>query len=303
MATETVNVRFTQTGAKQVTRSMVGMTAAMAGVGYGAIRMGKSLITGADELNKLRNSAKVFSKDQGDANYRIQETVRISRLMNQSLGATAEVMQRVSLAQDSAGFGTETTVKVVENLSKAVAISGASAQEAEGALRQFGQGLAANRFSGQELNSVLEQTPMVAQILADSIGENGVAVGALKALGEAGELTTAVLVNAFGKANPKLDKMMGEFQFSLESRLVSIRREAVLFGETFSNQTGAIEGFRGILDSAKSTLIKLNEAMLAGGPEADKMIRLMKGMATAAATFTQNLPVEIATFTYSQPTV
>jgi tape measure domain-containing protein len=280
MATETLNININQRGGRQTTKTMVGLGAAMAAVGYAAVRAGRTFVKSADDMTRLRNQTKVFAKDQGDAAYRMQETVRIARDMNQSLNTVGQVMQRVSLAQESAGISTEQTVKIVENLSKAVALSGATSQEAEGALRQFAQGLAANRLSGQELNSVLEQTPLVAAVLADSIGPNGVAVGSLRALGEAGLLTTEVLVKAFGSEIPKLAEMMAKFEFPLESLFTSIQREATIFIDKMGELSGATGMFRKIVEGVVTKLTDLNEMLEKGGPKADQFARAMNAIAT-----------------------
>ena len=276
MATETLNININQRGGRQTTKTMVGLGAAMAAVGYAAVRAGKTFVKSADEMTRLRNQTKVFAKDQGDAAYRMQETVRIARDMNQSLNTVGQVMQRVSLAQESAGISTETTVKIVENLSKAVALSGATSQEAEGALRQFAQGLAANRLSGQELNSVLEQTPLVAAVLADSLN---VAVGDLRRMGEQGELTTAVLVDTFGKEIPKLADMMAKFEFPLENLFISISREATIFVDKLGEVSGATGMFRRVVEGVLSKLNEWNDMMAAGGPKAQEFARGLQAIA------------------------
>ena len=51
---------------------------------------------------------------------------------------------------------------------------------------QFGQALASGELRGAELNSVMEQTPALAQAIADGLG---VSVGALKDMGKNGELS------------------------------------------------------------------------------------------------------------------
>ena len=299
MATENLHIRVSQSGARQSTKSMVGLASAMALVGYAAVRMGKAVVKAADTMTTLGNQTKVFSKDQADANYRMDQTVRIAREMNQSLSTVGQVMQRVSLAQESAGISTQQVVQVVENLSKAVALSGATAQEAEGALRQFAQGLAANRLSGQELNSVLEQTPLVAAVLADALGEP---VGALRKMGEAGLLTTKVLVDVFGKEIPKLTELMDKFIFPISSLFASVEREATMFAASMFNLSGGAGVLRGATEGLIRTFTGWNELLLEGGPAADQMARAMKAMGVAlgglAAAATGAIAVKALVFLF-----
>ena len=68
----------------------------------------------------------------------------------------------------------------------AVRVSGASAATSAAGITQFGQALSSGRLNGDELRSVLENLPRLAQALADGLG---VTVGELRRMGEAGELT------------------------------------------------------------------------------------------------------------------
>jgi hypothetical protein len=81
-------------------------------------------------------------------------------------------------------------------LTKAARLSGAGAQEAQGALLQLKQGLASGVLAGDELRSVLESMPALTQQLAKDLG---VTVGQLKELGAAGKITSDVLFNSAKK--------------------------------------------------------------------------------------------------------
>ncbi|WP_373224514.1 tape measure protein, partial [Proteus mirabilis] len=76
--------------------------------------------------------------------------------------------------------------ELTETVSKAVAISGASATAAQAALTQFGQALASGQLRGEELNSVMEQTPALAKAIADGMN---VSVGELRKKAQDGEMT------------------------------------------------------------------------------------------------------------------
>ena len=77
------------------------------------------------------------------------------------------------------------TARLTETVSKAVAISGASAQAADAALVQFGQALASGTLRGEELNSVMEQTPALAKAIAQGMG---ITVGQLRSVAAEGRL-------------------------------------------------------------------------------------------------------------------
>jgi len=273
MATENVRINVRQTGAGKASKSMAGLGLALAGVGLMAKRAGSALAQSADDYTKLTNQTKVFSSSQEDAAFRMQETIRIAREMNSSITGVGEVMQRISLAQKSAGIDSQQVAKIAENLQKAAMLGGATSQEAEGALRQFGQGLAANRLSGQELNSVLEQTPVVAQVIADHMG---VSVGALKSLGEQGKLTTKVLVAAFSGSLPQLQAMFDKYEWSFEQLGTSVSREATLLSAVLLKEFGATDFIKGKMKDLTTSLMTWSKVLEDGGKPANDLLTTLK---------------------------
>lgn len=296
MSEQSININVNARGIRRTTRQMNGLSRSMRGaglsaaaaavsmgvIGNAATRMTGGLIKSADAYTNLKNQTKVFATTSGSAAFKMQSTIDIARKMNSSLSEVGQVYQRISMIQGGAGFGDETAAKIVENLTKAVKLSGATAQEAEGALRQFSQGMAANRLSGQELNSVLEQTPMIAQLIAEGMGKP---VGALRELGKQGKITTDVLVRIFGGSIDNLDEKFKKFTFTLEANLVSIRREMQLFAGMMMHSSG-IAGQLGKLlkEQVTDRLVKMNETLQKGGPEAAKIMETIEAVTYGVAT-------------------
>ncbi len=295
MSEQTITINVQARGVKTTTRKMDGLGASlkragraakdaafgMAIVGGAVAVAGRKLIEGADAYTNLTNQTKVFSTSSGQAAFKMQDTINIARKMNASLSEVGSVYQRISMVQQGAGFDDDTASKMVENLTKAVKLSGATAQEAEGALRQFAQGLAANRLSGQELNSVLEQTPMIAQLLAQKLG---VATGALRQMGKDGLLTTKVLVDTFGGSIDELEKKFSKFSFTLESQMVSVKRELTLASGKMMHMAKVSSGLGEVIkDLATGPLTRLNATLEAGGPAADNLVMWFKVALGAAA--------------------
>jgi lambda family phage tail tape measure protein len=260
--THTVLISIKQMGSRKVTRQLMGLTAALAAVGYAAVGMAKTIVRAADEMTNLGNKSRVFARNQGEAANRMATVVQVSRTMNMELAGVADVMQRVSMSADQVGLSNEQVTMMVSNLSKATMLSGATAQEATGALRQFGQALAANRLSGQELNSILEQTPMIARLIADSMG---VAVGELRALGKAGHITAEVMKKALGGSIDDLNEKFSKFEFPISSLIVSFNRELTILIANVSKATGVGELFKTVIKTMVTFLEDLNHSFATGG--------------------------------------
>lgn len=97
---------------------------------------------------------------------------------------------------------TNELIAFAEQLQKQMALSGASGASASAAIVQLTQGLASGTLRGDELNSVLEQTPMVAKTIADYMG---LSVGQLRAVASEGQITADVVKNAMFSAAAETD--------------------------------------------------------------------------------------------------
>jgi tape measure domain-containing protein len=98
----------------------------------------------------------------------------------------AQTYSSISRATQDLGVSSEQTLRLTETLAKAITISGVSAQSANAAMIQLSQGLSSGTLRGEELNSIMEQTPRVARALAQGLG---VGIGALREMGKEGKLT------------------------------------------------------------------------------------------------------------------
>lgn len=156
-----------------------------------------------------------------------QTTARLD-LINDGLQTTAELNDMVyASAQRARGSYTETAnmvaklgtlagdafgssaeiVAFVEQLNKQMAISGTNTVEAQAAMLQLTQGLSSGVLRGEELNSVMEQTPMIAQTIADYLG---VSTGEMRELASEGLVTADVVKNAMFAAAEETNKKFEE---------------------------------------------------------------------------------------------
>lgn len=109
----------------------------------------------------------------------------------------ASLVGQLGTVAGSAFSGTNELIAFAEQLQKQMALSGASGASASAAMVQLTQGLASGTLRGDELNSVLEQTPMIAKTIADYMD---LPVGRLREAASAGQVTAEVVKNAMFSA-------------------------------------------------------------------------------------------------------
>lgn len=185
---------------KRLTGVVAGLSAAMA-----ASEVIKYADAWTTVSNKLVNSVK-----DHETLAQVQDRVfTIAQESRSSLEATATLYGRLSAATGEYIKQGETVAGMVETISKAMAVSGATTSEAEGAIVQLSQAFGAGALRGEEFNSVNEAAPRLMQALADSLG---VARGQLKSMAAEGELTTEVLYNAWNGQSKAAAQIQSEFE-------------------------------------------------------------------------------------------
>jgi len=155
----------------------------------------------ADTYTLMQNRLRVVTSSQRELNDVTRQLFESSTQTRSSFQSTAELYSRLAINARDLGLSQAETVQFTQSLNQAIILSGATAQEASAGLIQFSQGLASGTLRGDELRSVLEQLPVVADTIADRLG---VARGELRGLAEQGKLTSQEIVAAFRDAAPQI---------------------------------------------------------------------------------------------------
>jgi len=172
-------------------RSFTFLGAAVAGI---AVRKTVSeVIELTDTLTNLQNKIKVVTTGTEQLAYIQHELFDIARETRSGIDSIATVYTRTARSVKDLGKSQAETLQFTETLSKAVAVGGSTAVEASNAMIQLSKGLSSGTLRGDELRSVLEQLPIVAQLISKHLG---VSIGQLRALGAAGKLTSEEVFDA-----------------------------------------------------------------------------------------------------------
>jgi len=171
--------------------------------GAGAIR---AITRQLDLLTNYENRLRLTSKSASNLEEIQTRLFQVARDSRTSFEAVADIYSRTALSVRELGISQEETLTFTESLSKATIISGASAREAHAALIQLGQGMASNTLRGDELRSVLEQLPFVADVIAKSLG---VTRGELREMGADGKISAETILKAFREAEDEINTLFG----------------------------------------------------------------------------------------------
>lgn len=255
MVTETVNIRFVESGARVVKRRIdeIGQAANSATRGIFLLKRALFVIGGAgiarglqqyaDSLTNMENRLRLTTDSTAQLEAVQSELFEVARRSRSDLAGTADIYNRIALSAKNFGVGQKQILAVTETLQKAAILSGASAREANAALIQLGQGIASDRLSGDELRSVLEQLPAVADILVDYLNKTGqfgnVTRGTLRELGRQGKLTADIIFSAIEAAQGRISQLFEETNPTIEQAFKVAETNLLQFIDKFDDATGA----------------------------------------------------------------
>ncbi|MFK9071569.1 MULTISPECIES: phage tail tape measure protein [Proteus] len=208
-----------------------------ASVAAGALSV-RQVINYADGWTELQNRLKLVTDSTQSLNRATNDVYTIAQKTYQSLDATTQVYQRFADNADRLGLSQQKVAELTETVSKAVAISGASATAAQAALTQFGQALASGQLRGEELNSVMEQTPALAKAIADGMG---VSVGELRKKAQDGEMTIEKVIQALERVADSVDKKFATSVTTVSQGFTNLQSAITKFIGEANQGTGATQ--------------------------------------------------------------
>lgn len=218
IASERINIIVSERGSRVVKRRLrgIGTTATASSQGVNLLKTALGAIGGALVLRKLVQTADAFTLIQnrlklvttGTENLAdvTQQLLDISNRTRTAFQENADLYNRVAIATKELGVEQKQLLQFTESLNQAVILSGASATEAAAGLIQLGQGLGSGALRGDELRSVLEQLPVVADVIAKELG---VTRGELRKMGQDGAITADIILRAFKNAREELGERFG----------------------------------------------------------------------------------------------
>jgi len=162
----------------------------------------REIIRYADTWVNVGNRLRLVSKDAKDLIAIQRRVLNLAQETRSDLVTTAELYTRLSIATKDLNATQDENFQVTRAVSQAAQLSGATTAQANAAVIQFTQGLAGGIFRAEEFNSVLENTPRLAQAIAAGLGRT---IGELRGLVIAGELTADQVLAAISNQADRLD--------------------------------------------------------------------------------------------------
>lgn len=168
--------------------SLQGLLAA-AGLGIGV----SEIIAVSDAFVNLEAKIKLATGEGANFVTGFNGVKQIAADTFSSVENTGELFARITQASEALGLAQSDVLSITQTINQAIKLSGGSAASADAAITQLVQGLQSGVVRGDEFNSIMEQSPRLAQAMADGLG---VTRGELRAMAMDGKLTSETVINA-----------------------------------------------------------------------------------------------------------
>lgn len=229
------------------------------GAAFGAISVGllvRDFARLSDEYTNLRSRLSLVTTGTANLNAVQSALFDTAQRTRSSFGATADLYGRIARNAGALGASQRDLLQVTESISKALVISGASAAASDAALVQLGQAFASGTLRGEELNSVLEQAPRLADAIAAGMGKT---TGELRKLGQEGKLSAKAVFDALKGQAAAIDAEFGQMPNTIGGAMQKIRNELLKAVGGMNEVSGAGRGIVVALEGIASAIGPLSQ--------------------------------------------
>ncbi len=253
----------------------------LVGIGVGAQGI-KDVVALADGYKNLESRIKLTTGEGKAFDTAFQGVFDVAKRTNSAVEETGVLFTKLAEAGKTLGVGQAEALRLTETINQSIQLSGASAEASKASIIQLVQGLQSGALRGDEFNSVMEQAPRLAKALADGLG---VTTGELRKMAEAGQLTSAAVIESLQKQSAaiagefdKLPATVGRAMTNLSTEFTRYVGEADKAGGYTAKLGAVIDTLAGNLSTVATVMIHTGQAL-----GAMKLLAMAQDWLTASA--------------------
>lgn len=257
--------------------------------GIGAALSVREVTRYADAWTQAGNMLAAASEISGKQARSLEELNVLANETRSGISETVDLYAKLLRSTAGVAKSEMEVARATEVVNKAFKAGGAAASEQAAGILQLSQGLSSGVLQGDELRSVRENAPLLAQAIADYYK---VSIAGLKKLGEEGQLTSEGVFKAIIAAGPRIEAAFGKTNSTIADGITRVNNAFTQYiGQTDSSLSATerlVAGLNALadnFDSIADTTVKV-AAIIAGalvGRSIAGMVRSL-GIATSAIT-------------------
>ena len=239
----------TSRAASKTTATISRLGKAMAGLA--ALEAARRVVLLTDSYNVLQQRILTATKATGDYVRVSKELFEISNKNGTSLRTNVELFQSLARVAPELGASTSQMLTLTKTVGQLGVIGGSSSEQMKNGLLQFTQGLAAGVLRAEEMNSILENIPEVANRIAKGMN---LTVGGLRKAVLAGEVLSEDVFQALLKQAPEIAKEFETIPSSVERSATALMNSFTKFLGQLDKATGVTNGLSIIMSGLATFL-------------------------------------------------
>lgn len=260
----------TARGITQLNQKLSSTTRIVAGfaASIGASMSIAGLIKASDEAGFIGARLQLATKNAKELGTAQKALFDIAQRTRSSLSTTVDLYARIERSTRDIGLNQATVLQLTETISKTSALSGGG-PAVEAAIQQFGQLLSSGDLgaAAQELGSIQEQAPRLAQALVDGLKKLGYeGSGSLKKLVSEGGVPLNDLLRALVTQIGTIDTEFAKIPPSISGGFTKIRNALVQYLSTSQQAGTAARSFADALGKIAEHLPAILDGLIRLGP-------------------------------------
>jgi len=222
----------------------------------------KDVAAVADQWKNVQARLQLALGAQTDITKAMADVETVAKDTFTALEETATLYARIATAGKDMGLSQQQALATTKTINQAIQLSGASAEASKAAVTQLIQGLQSGVLRGEEFNSVMEQAPRLSKALADGLG---VTIGQLRAMAEAGKLSSDTVIRALQGQAATINKEFSALPITIGRAVQNLQTEWMKFVGTLDGSHGATASVAAGIDSLSRHLDDLARIATATG--------------------------------------
>ena len=241
-------VNNTNRSVKQLETAFAGLGVAVAGMN--ALNIAKDFFATANAADAAQRRIKLVSQGLDDYRLVLQVAQNASSRFGLSQTEASQAIADIYTRLRPVGYNLSAINAIYEGFNTAVKLSGVEAGAASAAFLQLSQGLGSGTLQGDELRSVLEQMPSIAQAIAKEMDIN---VGSIKKFGSEGKITADVIVRALDRIRTEGAGKLAEALNTPQQKIIDLQNAMETFKTVVASDVApaVISGIEQITEAIK----------------------------------------------------
>lgn len=254
--------------------------------GIGAALSVREVTRYADAWTQAGNMLAAASEISGKQARSLEDLNVLANETRSGISETVDLYAKLLRTTAGVAKSEMEVARATEVVNKAFKAGGAAASEQAAGILQLSQGLSSGVLQGDELRSVRENAPLLAQAIADYYK---VSIAGLKKLGEEGQLTSDGVFKAILAAGPKIEAAFSKTNSTIADGITRVNNAFTQYiGQTDSSLSATerlVAGLNSLadnFDSIADTTVKV-ASIIAGALVGRSIAGMVRSLGVAAS--------------------